>query len=471
MDGKRDQQPIPGSEHRPPLVPPEFHPVQRFDTRTGRPLAVDGAPVPMPVPGDWPFPVRRRTFVRDLVLLALHLAVYVVVIGGILVLMGGSGAGSIVLGYDSFDAIFWPSYVWGTLIAAQAGATVFQRRRFMGAVLGAMASVLLGTWVLGQIVEYQVTAIVFRSVAAALIALALAVSLLRRPPAFMLAEAPVAGPRQSDGPVLASARRSGPGTFPNVLLGMVALVFVLAGIANGTYRALEVRGSGELGRRELSLPPFDGISVSGAGELLIVSGAGPALSISGDDNLLDSVDVATQDGELTIGFDPAARGRARFERPLRYVVTAPALGTLTLGGDVQATIDPSVATSSLRVVAGDDATLTIDGLTGMTFSAAVRNQATVILSGQTRSLAIEADDNAVVDAQALAATDASVSAWSSATVSLGPTGTLTYQQVGVARIACVPGTEVLPGSMGQTPQCVDPAEVDGIDRPYDASAR
>ncbi len=471
MDGKRDQQPVPGSEHRPPFVRPESHPVQRFDTRTGRPLAVDGAPVPMPVPGERPFPVRRRTFVRDLVLVSLHLAVYVVVIGGIVFFIGGFGAGPIGLGYDSFDAIFWPSYVWGTLIAAQAGATVFQRRRFMGVVLGAMASVLLGTWVLDQIVEYQVTAIVFRSVAVALIALALAVSLLRRPPAFMLAEVTVAAPRQSEGPVLASSRRSGPGTFPNVLLGLIALVFVLAGIANGTYRALEVRGSGEPGRREVSVPPFDGISVSGPGELLIVSGAEPTLTISGDDNLLDSVDVANRDGELTIDFDPAARGRTRFERPLRYVVTAPALGALTLGGHVQATIDPSVAVSSLRVVAEDDATLTIDGLDGMALSAAVRDQATVILSGQTGSLAIAADDDAVVDAQALSVTEASVTAWSSASVSLGETGTLTYQQAGVARIACVPGTEVLPGSTGQTPQCVDPDGVDRIDRPYDDSTQ
>ncbi len=471
MDGKRDQEPVPGSEHRPPPVQSESHPVQRFDTRTGRPLAVDGADVPIPDPGQSPSPLRRRTFVRDLVLLGLHLAVYVTVFGGILYYLLGIRIASFGLGYGSFDAVFWPAYAWGTLIAAQAGATVFQRRRFMGAVLGAMASVLLGTWILGQIVEYEVTAIVFRSVAVALIALALAVSLLRRPPAFMLTGLPVASPRQLDGPVLAPSRRNGRGSFPNVLLGMVALVFVLAGVANGTYRALEVRGSGELGQREVSVLPFDGISVTGAGQLLIVSGAVPTLTISGDDNLLDSVDVANRDGVLTIDFDPAARGPARLVRPLRFVVTAPTLGTLTLGGHVRATIDPTVAASSLRVVAGDDATLTIDELAGTAFSAAVRNQATMILSGQTGSLTIEADDDAVVDAQALAVTDASVTAWSASSVSLGATGTLIYRQAGVARIACVPGTEVLPGSMGQTPQCIDPNGADRTDLPDDDSAR
>lgn len=471
MDGKRDRQPGPGSEDRPLPGQPRHLTMPRFDTRTGRPLTNGRSGGAATVPGLGPRPLRRRTFVRDLVLLALHLVVYVVVIGGIVFFVGGFGAGPLGLGYGSFDAVFWPAYVWGTLIAAQAGGTIFQRRRFMGAVLGAMASVLLGTWVLGQIVEYQVTAIVFRSVAVGLIALALAVSLLRRPPAFMLAGETVASPLPMDGPVLAPSRRNGSGSFSNVLLGMIALVFVLAGVANGSYRALEVRGSGEPGQRGVSLLPFDGLSVSGAGELLIVSGAEPALTISGDDNLLDSVDVANRDGELTIDFDPAARGPARLERPLRYVVTAPTLGTLTLGGNVQATIDPSVATSSLRVVAGDDATLTIAGLAGTTFSAAVRNQATVILAGQTGSLTIEADDDAVVEAQGLVATEASVTAWSSASVSLGETGTLIYQQAGGARIACAPGTEVLSGSTGQTPQCVDPDRADTTGRPYDDSAR
>ena len=120
----------------------------------------------------------------------------------------------------------------------------------------------------------------------------------------MLAEAAVPGSRSGSGPVIGRSRRSGFASFPGVLLGMFALVFVLAGIAGGSYRALEVRGSGEASQRVVDVPAFDRISASGSGELVIRLGDRPAVSVSGDANLLEFVDIGVADGELSVDFDP-----------------------------------------------------------------------------------------------------------------------------------------------------------------------
>ena len=466
MAGKQDPQPEPGRNRPPgpflgeprggrwgePHGGPSAGP--RFDSRTGRPLWVEGGNPPTMTGARPARPLRRRTFVRDLVLLVLHLAVYVVVIGGILYQLQFIGYGALSVRYASFDAIFWPAYAWGTLIAAQAGATVFQRRRFLGAIIGAMTSVLLGTWVLGQFIEYEVTAIVFRSIAVALIALALGVSLIHRPPAFMLAEIAVPAPRSVSGPVIARTRRSGFASFPGVLLGMFALVFVLAGIAAGSYRALEVRGSGEAGQRVVAVPAFDRISASGTGQLDVRLGDQPEVSIAGDANLLDFAKVDVTDGELSIDFDPGARGDYQLERPLVYTVTTPSLTALSLGGDVSASLDESLKDiASLRVVAEDQATFTSPVLTADTFSGAFRDEATLTLFGRVESLDIEADDNAFVDLEALSTADATVSARAAARVLLGEAIALAYEQSGVALIQCHAGTEILSGSRAEVPQC------------------
>lgn len=471
MAGKQDHHPAPGGDH--PATPFEARPPSgpRFDTRTGRPLGSDPGQFTVLVDGQPPRPLRRRTFVRDLVLLALHLAVYVVVIGGILYQLEFIGYGALSVRSSSFDEIFWPAYAWGTLVAAQAGAMVFQRRRFVGAVLGAMASVLLGTWVLGQFVEYEVTAIVFRSIAVALIALTLSISLIRRPPAFMLAEATSAVPHPVSGPVLAGGRRPGVVSFPSVLLGVFALVFVLTGIASGSYRALEVRGSGEVGQRDVALEAFDRIAVSGTGRLNVQSGDGSGLSISGDANLLEYADVSVNDGELSIDFDPGAGTSVRLQRPLTYIVTTTSLTTLSIGGDIEASIDPSFDIGNLRVVAQDRARFISPVLSGGSISAAVRDRATLTLNGRVDAIAIEADDNAVVDLENLATADASVTARASSLVLLGQTTVLTFQQSGVATIQCAEGAEIQPGSLAEVPQCVDsPPEVTEP-FPYDGTGR
>ena len=439
-----------------PLVPPPSAPPPRFDTRTGRPVAPGGLLPTTVAPGAGPTtvrPLRPSTFLRDLILLILHLIVYVVIIGGVgyQVRFIGPEYG---LAYAGFDAIFWPSFAWGTLIAAQAGTVFFQRRRFLGAVLGAMGSVLVGSWILGHIDDYRVVAVVFRSVAVAVVALAIAVSLLRRPPAIVIGGAVTPSVPPAVGvPTIAVRRPSGFVSIPNLVLGMFAVLFVLSAIVAGTFRALEVRGSGDAGQSSQRLPPFTGISATGVGRLIILPGPQTSLTVTGDANLLDYVDSKIVEGELRLTFDPGASGAVRLEQPLVYQVTLPSLASLSIGGQIEASIEPGADRGSLRVVVGDDARLVASGLALDALSVAVRDDGRVDLGGRTGSITIDASGASSLDAMDLTVGGAEVALSESSSVDLGETGTLRYRQSGSATLQCADGTETLGGSVYLVPQC------------------
>lgn len=459
MSGKQDRQTQPESVRRPPLVQADRPTTRRFDSQTGRPIApgavVDDEAMSLaPSPKTRPF--RRSTLARDLILVVLHLTVYVVVIGGILYQLQFIGAGPVTFRYSSFDAIFWPGWVWGTLIAAQAGAAVLQRRRFLGAILGAMASVLLGSWLLSYVSEYVVAAIVFRSIAVALAALAIAISLLRRAPAILTTEASLTSARAEPGPVMVGTRRSSLISIPNLILGVFALVFVLAAIAHGTYRALEVRGSGVPTERQFNVAPFSRIVVGGTGSLVVRAGAAPAVTVSVDDNLLDALQVTSAGGELSLWFDPGGRGPARLSTPPTYIVTVPTLESLSLGDDVSVTLDASFPVESLRVVARDNTHVRFDGMAAESLSVALRGDASMTLAGRTGVLVVDAGDRTVVDARELASGNVTATVWDSSTVRLGEASTLEYRQSGRAAILCDRVPVINPDSEAVIPQCPDP---------------
>ena len=455
MDGKQDPYIPPRRTSRPPVLRDGAPFTPRFDSRTGQPLSptigqVDGSLGLVPQRRARPF--SRRTLLRDLTLVALHLGVYGIVIGGILYQLQFIGAGSVAFG-SSFDAIFWPGWVWGTLIAAQIGAAIFQRRRWTGAMLGAMASVLLGSWILGQIDNYVVTAIVFRSVAVALIALTIAISVLRRPPAILTAPPAAAPIPAGPVPVLDQSRRPGLVSIPSVFLGLFALVFVLAAIAHGSYRALEVRGSGVAAERTVGVAPFTGIDAEGVGNVVVHAGDQPSVTVSGDDNLLDYVDVISSGGVLSVRFDPGSRGPVRLGNELTYTVTAPSLESLSLRDDIGVTLDPDLPITSLRIVASDNAYVRLDSPAADSVSVALRDQASVDLSGRSELLAIDAGDESLVDARELVIGDVSATVWGAASVRLGSADSLDYRQSGLASISCDQMLAISATSEAAMPQC------------------
>ncbi len=432
----------------------------RFDPATGRPLPVPGG---QPGPGDsygsgypgYPGPparpVRRSTLLRDLVLALIHLVVYVAVIGTLLVTVVGVGdpfgvfSRRVISG--SFWPVFWPGFVWGTLIAGQFGAAVFQRRRLMGFVLGAMASVLLGAVLLSQVYPYRALAVVLACGSFAVSGIAIAVSLLVRPPAFLRSSPPPA-------PAAATATAASPAmhrrliSLPNILLGGIALLIVVSAMGTATFRAFEVRGSGEPGMREYPGLDFRQVSARGIDRLVIRQGDSPSVVVRGDHNLIGFVRVAVAGEVLDIGFDPGLPTSVRTDEPLVVEIVVPDVSEIRVGDRVRTVADLGMI-DSLRVVADDQSRVELT--LGQTTSLAVvaRDDAVVELLSEVDAVAASVDDAARFDAFNVDLGAAVVDVDGSGMVTLGNVADLSYRQSAIGSISALSAGSVDPGSVSE----------------------
>lgn len=97
-----------------------------------------------------------------------------------------------------------------------------------------------------------------------------------------------------------------------------------------------VAGSGRPASESRPVAPFDAISASLPGEIVLRQGPAAPVVVEADDNLLPLVETVVEGGTLRIRLRPEWRVTSR--APLRVVVTAPALRSVNLTGavDVQA---------------------------------------------------------------------------------------------------------------------------------------
>ena len=398
---------------------------------------------------------RFSVLLRDLALLTLHLVLFVAASGLLLDQWRFLDGRVLGTGRSAFETVFWPPFAWGTLIAAQAGATVFQTRRVMGAVLGATASIMLGAWLLVYVLGGPLLPLAIPLGAVVLSVVTVAVSLVRRPPVLVGGRSSGAAAPLHQPPSDEPFRRRPLGlALSDLVLGLIALVFVLGTVGAGAYRALEVRGSGGAGVRQVEVASIGHLAVAGTGTLVIQQGDRPAVTISGDRNLIGLVDVSVSGDQLELRFDPGARGPASLQNPLVYEVTVPSLERLSLEGQIQATISLPVSFGSLAVDVRDDASLMTTDLSVDELSIAARDGASVRLAGTARTMRIDAGNTVTIDATDIAVGGSTVTAWDRASVVLGQTSTLTYRQSGSARISCGEFPRILLGSASSVPVCV-----------------
>lgn len=400
-------------------------------------------------------PRRPTTYVRDLVLVWLHLGVYL--LAAFVAVAGFRVAGGrlpTIPDAMAVEALFLPPFIWGTLIAAHAGTALFQHRRVMGFVAGAAASVYLGGLLLSQVYSYQDAGHALRTGAPVTAVVAVAVSVLRRPPFIGAGRfADRAAPRPGVSTPARPGRRTTPWSFRGVLLGAVGLVFVMSSVMAGVYRSLDVRGSGTVVSRTVALGSADSLSFTGSGTLLVRDGPVASLTVTGDDNLLDLLAVSTDAGTIAVGIDAAGSGPAVRDVGVRYEVTMPDLSSLVVGGGLRVTIEPDVGREGLGVIARGDASVLLNGRDGGGLSLDIRDRARVAASGRADRLAITARDRSSYDGGGFVAGPATVAVTGSARVSLGVTARLRYTQTGLGAILCGERTAIDPASVAVVPQC------------------
>ncbi len=87
-------------------------------------------------------------------------------------------------------------------------------------------------------------------------------------------------------------------------------------------------GSGTLLSQTRELPAFSSIEVDGSSDVEVQIGAAQQVAVTGDDNLLDMIDLTVRDGRLTV----SSHGSYRSRRDLKVAITLPALDAVTIEG-------------------------------------------------------------------------------------------------------------------------------------------
>jgi hypothetical protein len=106
-----------------------------------------------------------------------------------------------------------------------------------------------------------------------------------------------------------------------------------------------VRGSGNVVTEDRPVSGFDGVSVSGGGEVMLVQGDEEALTIETDDNLLPLIKSEVQGGRLSIG---PLNVNLRPTKNIRYQLKLKKLSDLELSGSVRVEAD-SIKTERLAL--------------------------------------------------------------------------------------------------------------------------
>src|SRR5262249_49244847 len=134
----------------------------------------------------------------------------------------------------------------------------------------------------------------------------------------------------------ATHRRRGRSRLQGALmaLGVLMLITVLSTLLIDriffhSARAPAGSGSGVAATQTRSLPPFTGVDLAGANNVIVKVGARQSVTVHADDNLLGRVTTHVRSGRLVIGTSP---GNLTAKTPMFVEVSLRSLDGLTLHG-------------------------------------------------------------------------------------------------------------------------------------------
>jgi Putative auto-transporter adhesin, head GIN domain len=160
-------------------------------------------------------------------------------------------------------------------------------------------------------------------------------------------------------------------------------------------------GSGDAATQVRSLPPFNGVNLTGDNNVVIRVGARQSVVVHADRNLLERVTTRVRAGRLAIGTTP---GELSVKSPMYVTVSVPSLDRLELAGhgSISATgidtprltvelpgngtIEATGTTARLDVTLGGAGTALLGPLTARDATAELSGDGTIMLTA-TRSLA------------------------------------------------------------------------------------
>lgn len=181
----------------------------------------------------------------------------------------------------------------------------------------------------------------------------------------------------------------------------------------------------------IPLDDVDTVSIAGVGVAIVAIGSPAELTVRGPAGVVDQFDVTVDDEELVVG--PAANSAIDLgpDEALEYDITVEQLDDIEMSGAVTMRV-AGVAGGELGVEVRDTASVAIDDVDLEDLDAEVRGTATLVVTGSTDELELDASDAAAFDGTALAAGAADVEARDSARVVVNVSGRLEAEVRGTA---------------------------------------
>ena len=327
----------------------------------------------------------------------------------------------------------------GAIIGALLGSIVLNRRPVAGFVLGGSLAFTIGQTAWNVLIPWHAMPWQILIAPTVLSVLAVVVSLGRRLPGFT-----EAGLSTATSPQRRANRRGWLVSVPNMLLGLIAVLFVAGCLIIATLHALQIRGSGPVTTRSMDVAPFSAVSMPGMGELELVPGSRPNVTISGDRNIVAGIQARVVDGQLLMTFDARRGASIRLHEPLHIRVTAPSVGTIFLNGDSSLREDTTFSAPAMRLSVEDAAQVPGLTLTGGSLSLVMTNTASVRLAGRVDALDTDLSDAASLDATDLRAAAVQTHVRDDATARVMAVMSLAYTQAGngTLRYQATPATHI-----------------------------
>jgi putative autotransporter adhesin-like protein len=115
-----------------------------------------------------------------------------------------------------------------------------------------------------------------------------------------------------------------------LLLAILAMLLVDRVFFDSTSRPTAGTGSGDAATQRRALPPFSGVALTGANNVVVHVGAKQSVVVHADDNLLRRVTTRVRSGRLVIGTTP---GDLSARSPMFVTVSVPSLDAIALRGE------------------------------------------------------------------------------------------------------------------------------------------
>ncbi|WKZ65902.1 MAG: head GIN domain-containing protein [Flavobacteriales bacterium] len=197
------------------------------------------------------------------------------------------------------------------------------------------------------------------------------------------------------------------------LIAIAALIAVSA----TTIRYTHVKGTGEVVRRNLTVPPFHGIALRGSMDVRLTPGKTTSVTVEAQANIADLVTTEVKDGIWMI----ATRSDYSTQKPFVVHIQAPSIDMVSIEGSGEVTGEVAFTAGAVRLSVSGSGDMTLQ-LDCDAVEAEVSGSGDIRLAGRCSTLKCGIAGSGDIDAARLACRDAALSVSGSGSIGADASG-------------------------------------------------